>query len=100
GNTRLVCLKLLRDDIVDGKLRGMPLEKFNKVKCRLLPSNVDNKTIDLYLATIHVKGKRIWKLFNRANHIYRLNRIHMISLDKLSDYLGMGKATIQRNVTV
>ena len=100
GNRRLVCLRLLLADIDDGKLDEKLRSKFLNVKCRILPKSVDNKTLDLYLATIHVKGKKMWKLFNRANHIYRLSRIHGVSYDRLADELGMGKATIQRCVIV
>ena len=100
GNRRLVCLRMLKEEISNGKLEGFPKDKFTTLKCRILPKGVDDKTVDLYLATIHVKGKKPWKLFNRAKHIYRLNRFHGMSYDTLADYLGMGKVTIQRSITV
>lgn len=100
GNRRLVSLWILRDEVIQEKLEGVSEEKFNKVKCRVLPDKVDDKTKDLYLATIHVKGKKPWKLFNRAKHIYRLNVVHGFSYDKLAEHIGMGKVTIQRNVNV
>ena len=42
----------------DGKIDDFPLEKFDTVKCRMLPRQVTEKTTDLYLASIHVKGKK------------------------------------------
>jgi len=100
GNRRLVAIQILRKDIEDGKIDDFPLEKFDTVKCRMLPKHVTEKTIDLYLASIHVKGKKPWKLFNRAKHIYRLNRTHGMSYDLLASHLGMGKVTIQRSIMI
>jgi len=100
GNRRLACLRILKEELENGRLLGLPIHKFNFVKCRMLPKGVDEKDIDLYLATIHVKGKKPWKLFNRAKHIYRLNRFHGMSYDALAGYLGMGKVTIQRSIII
>lgn len=100
GNRRLVCLRMLYEQAAEGKLEGITKEKFAKVRCRILPKAVNDKTLDLYLATIHVKGKKPWKLFNRAKHIYRLNRIHGMPYDYIASYLGMGKVTIQRSILV
>lgn len=100
GNRRLVAVRMLRQDIEDGKIDDFPLEKFDTLKCRKLPKDATEKTTDLYLASIHVKGKKPWKLFNRAKHIYRLNRTHGMSYDLLAAHLGMGKVTIQRSILI
>jgi len=100
GNQRLVALRSLLKQVQEGQLDKSLKEKFQKVSCKIIPDEVNNETMDLHLARIHVKGKRQWKKFNRASHIYRLNRIHGISYDRLADTLGMGKATIQRCVIV
>lgn len=100
GNRRLVCLRMLKEQAVSGQLEGISTKMFETVKCRILPTNTDAKIIDLFLASIHVKGKKPWKLFNRAKHIYRLNVVHGVSYDDLASNLGMAKVTIQRNVKV
>ncbi|MFH1978550.1 MAG: hypothetical protein ABIJ92_04450 [Candidatus Aenigmatarchaeota archaeon] len=101
GNRRLTCLRLLDDQAKKGELddEGISRTQFEEVQCRLLPK-IDDETRDLFLATIHVKGKKPWKRFNKAKHIYRLNRMHKISYDEIARLLGMGKATVQRNVSV
>lgn len=100
GNRRLVAVRILRKDIEDGKIDDFPLEKFDTLKCRKIPKHATEKTTDLYLASIHVKGKKSWKLFNRSKHIYRLNRTHGMSYDSLAAHLGMGKVTIQRSILI
>lgn len=100
GNRRLVCLRSILKQVEEKKLDKYHEEKFETVKCRILPEDVDNKSIDIYLAGIHVKAKKPWKKFNRANHIYNLNRRHSISYERLAQELGMGKTTIKRCVDV
>lgn len=99
GNRRLVALRTLQEEVLQGKHEDIPAKTFAKVKCKILPEDISDKSIDLFLATIHVRGKKPWKLFNRAKHIYRLNRTHKISYDQLAERLGMGKITIQRAIT-
>ena len=100
GNRRLVCLRMLKKQSEEGQLDGIAPSTFSKVKCRMIPAEVEEKDLDLYLATIHVRAKLPWKLFNRAKFIYRLSTVHKMSYDSLAEYLGMSKVTIQRSVRV
>ena len=100
GNRRLVCLRDILKQIEAKKLSNHYKEKFQNVKCRVVPEEADAKTIDMYLASLHVKGKKPWKKFNRANHIFNLNRVHGIPYERLADGLGMGKTTIKRCIDV
>jgi len=100
GNRRLVCLRLLHKDASEGKLDGIPKNHFAKVPCRILSDKINPKTIDLYLATIHVRGKLPWKLFNRAKHIHCLRFVHGMTYDELAEHTGLGRATISRSLVV
>ena len=100
GNRRLVCLRSILKQIEDKKLPNTIKEKFQTVRCRVIPVAADSKTIDMYLASLHVKGKKPWKKFNRANHIFNLNRVHDVPYERLADELGMGKTTIKRCIDV
>lgn len=98
GNRRLVALRLIAKEIREGKHPDLPIDKFTKVKCRALPSSVKKSDVDLYLATLHVRAKKPWKLFNRAIHVYQLNKIHHYSYNDIASYVGMSKQTIQRSI--
>lgn len=98
GNRRLVALRLITEEIRENKHPDLDINKFTKVKCRLLPAGIKKSDIDLYLATIHVRAKLPWKLFNRAIHIYQLNKIHHYSYNDIASYVGMSKQTIQRSI--
>ena len=101
GNRRLTCLLILDRETQKGEHEedGVEKNRFEEVQCRLLPDMKDDEK-DIYLATIHVKGKKPWKRFNKAKHIYRLNQSHKMSYDEIARILGMGKVTVQRNISV
>lgn len=98
GNRRLVALKDIMRDIEQNKLQGYDILKLKKVKCRKLAKNVSKKAIDIYLATIHVRAKKPWKLFNRAKHIFQLSKVHHLSYNDIAARVGMAKSTIQRAI--
>lgn len=100
GNRRVVCLRILNREIKKGKLPEFRKDQFKKVKCRILPENVNKKTLDLFLVTIHYKGRLPWKRFNRAKHISNLRYVHVMSYDEIVRLTGLGRATISRNITV
>jgi len=100
GNRRTVCLRKLKQEANKGMLPGISKNNFDKVKCKILPKNTPPQVVDIFLATIHVKGKKPWNAFNKAKHIFNLYDSGGFSYDDLSKKLGMGKSTVIRAVEV
>lgn len=100
GNRRVVCLRKLKEEANEGKLPGISKNQFDKIKCKILPKDASPQLIDIFLATIHVKGKKPWNAFNKAKHVFNLYNSAGLSYDDLSKRLGMGKATVIRAVEV
>lgn len=98
GNRRVVCLRHLKEEAHAGKLPNLKKDAFDKIKCRKIPEHISELDKHLLLATIHVKGKKDWPAFNKARQIFDLYTEYKIPYDSLVKYLGMGKATIIRNV--
>lgn len=98
GNRRLVCLRILDKQASAGELEGVSKDQFKKVKCRVVPSTVNKKTVDLYLSTIHVGKKLPWKLFNRAKHLYRLMVVHGMTFNEIAENTGTSRAQISRSL--
>ncbi len=98
GNRRVVCLRKLRQKVIDGELQGFEKDAFKIIKCRMIPGHISDMDKSLLLATIHVKGKKQWPAFNKAKQIHDLYRTYNISYDNLAKYLGMGKITVIRMV--
>ena len=100
GNRRVVCLRRLKKEANLGKLPGISKTHFDKIKCKVLSKETSPQEIDLFLAAIHVKGKKPWNIFNRTKHIFNLHELRGLSYDDISKRLGMGKATVIRAVEV
>jgi hypothetical protein len=95
GNRRLVCIRRLKQLAHEGEIPELPENTFDNVECELLPNDVSPIDIDIYLAHMHVKGKKPWRRLNQAKHIYELYENLGQSYDAITEYLGMGKRTIQ-----
>jgi len=100
GNRRVVCLRRLKQEANTGELPAISKGHFDKVKCKILPKDTPQQIINIFLATIHVKGKKPWNAFNKAKHIFNLYDSGEFSYDDLSKKLGMGKSTVMRSVEV
>ncbi|MDP1695179.1 MAG: hypothetical protein Q8L34_06595 [Candidatus Woesearchaeota archaeon] len=100
GNRRVVCLRRLKQEARKGDLPGISKNQFDKIHCKVLPENTPLQTIDIFLATIHVKGKKPWNAFNKAKHIFNLHELRGLTYDDLAKKLGMGKVTVIRAVEV
>jgi len=100
GNRRIVCLRKLKKEANKGELQDIPKGHFDNVNCFVLPKETSLQQIDIFLATIHVKGKKPWNAFNKAKHIFNLHELRGLSFDDLAKTIGMSKPTIIRAAEV
>lgn len=100
GNRRIVCLRRLKKEANKEELHGISKGHFDRINCKVLPEETSLQVIEIFLATIHIKGKKPWNAFNKAKHIFNLHELRGLSYDDLSKKLGMGKATVIRAVEV
>ncbi|MCX6775869.1 MAG: hypothetical protein NT130_03425 [Candidatus Micrarchaeota archaeon] len=100
GNRRIVCLRHLQKKARAGELPGISKNQFDTVICKQIPNETSVVKVALYLAAIHIRGKKPWPVFNRAKRISQLHRDYNFSYDRLSEILGMGKITVIRLVSV
>jgi len=98
GNMRVVCLLKLRDEIQNGEITNIPIEKIDPVRCIVLPKKMDDTEISILLTRVHVAGKTPWRALNQAAQVYDLHNKHGYSFDKIADSCGMGKVTAMRMV--
>ena len=98
GNRRLVCLRHLQEKAKAGELPGIGKTQFDFVICKQIPRDVPVLDVDLYIAALHISGKKPWPLFNRAKRICAIRDTYNFSYDRLAKRLGMGKVTIIRMV--
>ncbi|HEY2497465.1 MAG TPA: hypothetical protein VGK24_10375 [Candidatus Angelobacter sp.] len=94
GNRRIVCLRKILDLIDEGELPELKREDFEEIECEVLPEEITQREVDIYLGRVHVSGVKEWDAINQAQHIWTLYHESDLSIDDIRDYLGLGKGTI------
>jgi hypothetical protein len=91
GNSRLAAYHALANDD--------PV-KWEKVRCTLLPGEIDEKLIFALLAQYHVKGKKDWAPYEKAGFVYRRFKYQQVDLPIIAAEIGITKKEAQHLVSV
>lgn len=84
GNSRLASYRLLN--------KTDPIE-WGKVKCRVLPSDIDDSSIFTLLGQYHIVGRKDWSPYEQAGYLYRRKRDTKIPVPDIAKELGIVKST-------
>ena len=91
GNSRLAAYrKLAKKDPI----------KWGKVKCKILPANIDNDTIIIILGQYHIVGRKDWSPFEQAGFILRGLEDTKYPIDELAQKLGISITAAKNYVRV
>ena len=86
GNSRLAAYRALA--------RMNPV-KWGRMKCKLLPEDIDERLIFALLGQYHIKGKKDWAPFEQAGFLYRRATIHNIDAAQLAAEIGLSKHKVE-----
>ncbi|RWJ82423.1 MAG: hypothetical protein EOR35_06005 [Mesorhizobium sp.] len=86
GNSRLAAYRAL------GRLDPI---KWARMKCRVLPEEIDESLIFALLGQYHIKGKKDWAPFEQAGFLYRRSKAHDIESDQLALEIGLSKRKVE-----
>lgn len=86
GNSRLAAYRVL--------YRIDPI-KWAKIKCRLLPEDIDERLIFALLGQYHIKGKKDWAPFEQAGFLYRRSTTHNLDPAQLAREIGLSKRKVE-----
>ena len=86
GNSRLAAYRAL------GKRDPL---KWDKMKCRLLPEDLDETRIFALLGQYHIKGKKDWAPFEQAGFLYRRSVNHNIDSAQLAQEIGLSSPKVK-----
>jgi hypothetical protein len=91
GNSRLAAYRHLasKDPI-----------KWAKVRCTVLPANIDDKLVFALLGQYHVKGKKDWVPYEKAGFLYRRHKQQKIGLSIIATELGIPQSEAKHLVNV
>lgn len=91
GNSRLAAYRLLwKTDAI----------KWGKVKCKVLPADIDESAIFALLGQYHIIGRKDWDPFEQANYLYRRHQQTRLPVEYMAQELGISaqKANAMINV--
>ena len=86
GNSRLAAYRALA--------RIDPL-KWAKMKCKLLPEDLNESLIFALLGQYHIRGKKDWAPFEQAGFLYRRSTAHNIDTAQLAQEIGLSKHKVE-----
>lgn len=98
GNRRTVCIRKIAEEISSGKEKNITTNQIDPIQCIVLPKDTSESDIALFLARIHVSGKKDWAALNKGVHVYELIKKHDYDYDEVAKAISIGKNTISQNV--
>jgi len=91
GNSRLAAYRALaRQDPV----------KWAKIRCTILPHDVDEKLVFALLAQVHIKGKKDWAKYEQAGFLYRRSTEQKIDLHTLSQESSLSLQRVRQLIDI
>lgn len=89
GNSRLAAYRILHE--------SNPVQ-WNKIKCKILPRDIDDSLIFKLIGQYHIKGKKPWDAFEQASYVYRRKEQTKAPIEYLAEELGFNKSTINNMI--
>ena len=91
GNSRLAAYRLLcKTDAI----------KWGKVKCKVLPADIDDAAIFALLGQYHIIGRKDWDPFEQANYLYRRHQQTRLPVEYMAQELGISSQKANSMINV
>ena len=91
GNSRLAAYRLLcRTDAI----------KWGKVKCKVLPADINDDAIFALLGQYHIIGRKDWDPFEQANYLFRRHQQTRLPIEYMAQELGISKQKAKKMIDV
>lgn len=91
GNSRLAAYRLLcATDPV----------KWGKVRCKVLPQDINDSAIFALLGQYHIIGRKDWEPFEQAHYLYRRHLQTKIPVSFMAQELGISKQKAEKMIEV
>lgn len=91
GNSRLAAYRLLcRTDAIT----------WGKVKCKILPADIDDASIFALLGQYHIIGRKDWDPFEQANYLFRRHQQTRLPVEYMAQELGLSKQKAKNMIEV
>ncbi len=91
GNSRLAAYRLL--------VKIDPV-KWGKVRCKVLPADIDDSAIFTLLGQYHIVGRKDWNPYEQAGYLYRRRRDTKIPVEDIAKELGITTGNAKNYIEV
>lgn len=91
GNSRLAAYRMLADENA---------VQWEKVKCAVLPAEVDDSAIASLLGQLHLKGKKDWRPYEQASFLHRRHYKDRVSVPDLAKEIPLKARGIKHRIAV
>ncbi|MDD4001078.1 MAG: ParB N-terminal domain-containing protein [Bacilli bacterium] len=91
GNSRLAAYRILS--------RNDPI-KWGKIKCIVLPADIDDSAIFGLLGQYHIVGRKDWSPYEQAGYLYRRHKDTKLPIEYMAQELGITKDKAQKFIRV
>lgn len=87
GNSRLAAYRQL--------CKTDPIS-WSKIRCKILPNDIDDSLIFALLGEYHIIGRKDWDPYEQAGYLYRRKTVHGAGIDQIAREIGLSKNEIQK----
>ena len=94
GNRRTVCMRKIAKEIKSGKETEIQISNIDPIQCIVIPRDVSHKWLAIFLARIHVSGKKDWAALNQSAHVYDLISKHDYQYDDVANAISISKTKV------
>ena len=94
GNSRLAACRWLYENDTDNALL------WGKVKCTLLPKDIEEQLVFAILGQYHIRGKKDWLPYEQAGFLYRRFHYHKEDILTVASELGIKAGKAQHDIRV
>ncbi len=90
GNSRLAAYRLLSEkDPV----------RWGRIKCKVLPSDINDDLVFALLGEYHIIGKKDWAPYEQAGYLYRRHKVNGIPTQEIARELGMTTNAVNKLIS-
>lgn len=97
GNSRLCVYRKLHKKSIEQN-DGEGIEKWSKIRARIIPQDTNDSIIFAILGTWHIKGKKQWDTFEKAAYLKRMNSEYGYSYEKIGEMISESKTFVLNNI--
>ncbi|MCQ6962435.1 sigma-70 region 4 domain-containing protein [Methanolobus chelungpuianus] len=92
GNCRLCAYRYLSKNEPE-------VTKWQKIRCKVIKSDLNDKEINTLLCQQHIKGKKNWDPFEKAAYMFRMKEKDGYSFEEIAELTNISKNDVKKHIS-